>query len=369
MGEKYGDILDYNKLDPVKREALELFSSTFAHPERLGIRLVSSGETGAVFDFVNYDFMIGFNVEGLGTKNMIADQMYEDFKMRGYPNPERVYLFIGQDTAAMSVMDLVSVGADPFAYGDFFTAGADGWFEDPNRNTTLLHGYKTAADIAGFAIPCGETPVLPGIVDPKTLVLEGASVGLIRPKSRFPAGGAKIMEGDIIYGLPSNGVAANGISKTRKIAARLPEGYSTKLPSGVSLGDALLVPTPMYVRPVIEMFNEGLHYASPITGHGWEKAGRSRFPFRYVIDKLPKQPEVFKFLVEVGPRCGQDVSDRENHYVWNMGTSIVLIGPAASERKYRDIASSHGAELQVLGHVEKGDREVYLAEKNISYTP
>lgn len=366
---KYSDLVDYNKLDPVKKQAMEMFASTLTHPERLRIRVMPVGESGVALDFLDYDFMVGFNVEGLGTKNDIADKMYAEMKSQGYPNPERVYRFIGQDTAAMSVMDLVSSGADPFAYGDFLTAGSDKWFGDENRNRALLEGYKTAADLGLFAIPCGETPALPDIVNPQTLVLDGASIGLIRPRERFSYG-QKIIEGDIIYGLPSNGVCANGISKARKISIRQPRGYFTKLQSNRLLGDALLVPTPIYVRPVIEMFNEAnLHYASPITGHAWEKVGRARQSFKYVIDTLPETPEIFQFLIEEGARHGYDVSDKENYYVWNMGTSIVLVAPAESESTLRRISERHGTQLQVLGHVEKGDREVHLVQKGITYTP
>lgn len=369
VGETYSDSVDYDKLDPVKRQAMEMFAATLNNPERLRIRVMPVGESGVALDFLDYDFMLGFNVEGLGTKNDIADKMYAEMKRQGYPQPGRVYRFIGQDTAAMSVMDLVSSGADPFVYGDFLTAGSDKWFTDEERNRELLQGYRDAAKVGGFAIPCGETPALPDIVNPETLVLEGASVGLIKPKSRLSYG-QKIREGDVIYGLPSNGVCANGISKARKIAAKLPYGYFTRMPSGTLLGDGLLVPTPIYVRPIIEMFDEAdLHYASPITGHGWEKVARPRQPFRYVIENLPEVPEVIQFLIEHGACHGFDVSDRENYFVWNMGTSIALVAPADSEKRMREILAKHGRQLQVLGHVEKGDRETYLAQKDITYNP
>ncbi len=366
---KYSDLVDYEKLDPVKKRAMVMFSSTLRHPERLRIRVMPVGESGVALDFLDYDFMIGFNVEGLGTKNDIADKMYAEMKRQEYPNPERVYKFIGQDTVAMSVMDLASSGADPFAYGDFLTAGSDEWFADLERNQALLEGYKIAADLGLFAIPCGETPALPDIVNPETLVLEGASIGLIKPKDRFSYG-QKIREGDVIYGLPTNSPNANGISKVRKIAAKMPDGYFTRLPGGRTFGDAVLVPTPVYVRPLIEMFDRAdLHYASPITGHAWEKVGRARQPFRYVIESLPEPPEVFRVLIEKGARHGFDVSDRENYYVWNMGTSIALVAPADSEDKMRKIAERYETKLQVLGHVDRGEREVVLAQKNVVYRP
>ncbi|MBI4162274.1 MAG: hypothetical protein HY513_01205 [Candidatus Aenigmarchaeota archaeon] len=366
-GETYANLVDYKRLDPVKLAAMEIFTTTLMLPERMRIRVMPVGESGIAFEFLDYDFSIGFNVEGLGTKNLIADSMYQTLSSMGHSTPEDVYYSIGRDTAAMSVNDLCSCGADPIAYGDFLTAGSSDWFEDEKRNNALLSGYKIAADLGGFSIPCGETPALPGVVDPKTLVLEGASLGLIKPKERLSYG-QKVRAGDVIYGLPSGGIAANGISKSRKIAAKLSDGYFTLLPSGRELGRALLDPTPIIARPVIEMFDEAdLHYASPITGHGWAKVARPRVrPFRYVIETLPEVPEVLQFLVEHGASHGFDVSDKENYSVWNMGTVAALIAPPNSEAKMREIAARHGMELQVLGHVEEGEQEVYLAPKDLT---
>ncbi|MCX6819130.1 MAG: AIR synthase related protein [Candidatus Aenigmarchaeota archaeon] len=380
-GIRYSDLVDYGKLDPVKKLAMEKFRSTLSNTERLRIRVMPVGETAAVLDFLDYDFMIAFNVEGLGTKNDIADQMYRELKEKARIakeiNAPGLYRFIGQDTATMSLMDLVSVGADPIVYGDFITAGNDNWFDDKERVDELLTGYRIAANVAGCAIPCGETPTLPDIVNPHTLVLEGASVGLIRPKERFSYG-QKIKSGDVIYGLPTIGPNANGVSKIRRIANKLPERYFTKMPDGRTLGEAALVPTPVYVRPIIEMFDEAeLHYVSPITGHAWEKVGRARFPFTYVIENPPVVPTVFQFLIEEVKRINPylpekerfNVSDEENYYVWNMGTSVALIAPANSKTKMRQIAKKYKTELQELGYVKEGEKQVLIPWKNLRYVP
>lgn len=375
--ERYQNLVDYDKLDPVKQAALKKFMSTHSHPERLRIRVMPVGETAAVLDFLDYDFMIGFNVEGLGTKNAVSDSMYKELREKAeigrQTDATQVYRFIGQDTVAMSLNDLVSVGADPIVYGDFLTSGNSDWFGDMKRVDELLEGYKIAADMAGCAIPCGETPTLPDIVHPETLVLEGASVGLIKPKERFTYG-QRIVPGDVIYGLPSPGPCANGISKIRRMAARLPDGYFTKLSNGRLLGEAVLVPTPVYVRAIIEMFDEtDLHYVSPITGHAWEKVGRARFPFTYVIENLPTPPHVFEFLIERGREHGFDVSNRENYFVWNMGTFMTLIAPSSSGSKMREVARRYGAELQELGYVREGPRQVLMPfsenGEQVIYTP
>lgn len=227
LGLRYSDFVDYSRLDPIKKEAMKIFASTFKNPERLRIRIGPAGETAAVLDLLDYDLMLAFNIEGLGTKNLIADEMYHESKRRKNGESvcaERYYRFLGQDALAMSVTDLIAVGADPLVYGDAIASGDSKWFRDIKRGEELLKGYKIAADKAGCAIPQGETPTLPGIVYSETLDLIGSSIGMIRPKARFTYG-QKISEGDVIYGLPSGGICANGISKVRVIAEKLKERF------------------------------------------------------------------------------------------------------------------------------------------------
>lgn len=371
---RYSDLVDYSKLDPVKRKAMEVFGTTLRSSERLGIRVMPVGETAAVLDFLNYDFMLAFNIEGIGTKPLISDSLYQIKEKLGIGEKieaAKYYRFLGQDTIAMSVTDLVAVGADPIAYVDMISCGDSTWFDEkinPKRLEELLYGYRVAADLAGCAIPQGETPELRGIVNPQTLDLAGSSVGMIKPKSRLTYG-QKITAGDEIYGLPSGGICANGVSKARKIAEKLPYGYFTELPNGKTLGLELLTPTPIYVRPIIEMFEAGvdIHYIAPITGHAWRKVARARFPFTYVIEKIPEPLLVFSSLIEFGKQYGFDVSDFENYQVWNMGTFIVLIAPKKDREKMLKVTEKYGIELQDLGHVERGERQVIIKPKNIVY--
>jgi phosphoribosylformylglycinamidine cyclo-ligase len=369
---KYSDLVDYEELDPVKRRALKTFESTFRNPERIGVKVAAIGETAAVLDFLEYDFMLAFNVEGLGTKNLIADRLWNDLKEKREIEEEfqggKYYRFLGQDAVAMSVTDLVAVGADPIAYTDVIASGTSEWFSDQKRVEELLDGYALAANLAGCAIPQGETPTLPNIIAKETLDLTGSSVGIIKPKSRFTYG-QKIADGDCIYGLPSGGICANGVSKARSIIEKLPEGYFTKLPNGTIVGEELLKPTPIYVRPIMEMFEAevNLHYISPITGHGWNKIARARFPFSYVIEKIPDPPAIFSTLIKFGRQFGFDVTDVENYQVWNMGIFIVLIASKEDEETIINVAGKHGITVFKLGYVQKGDRSVIIKPKNIVY--
>ena len=143
----------------------------------------------------------------------------------------RLYRGIGQDTVAMAVNDITGVGGDPFTYQDIIACGNSSWFKDEQKTKELLLGYRQAADIGKFAVPQGETPELPDIVERGTLDLAGAAQGIIIPKERFVTG-SKLKEDDMIYGISSSGIHSNGLSKARKIAEKLPEGYFTKISNG-----------------------------------------------------------------------------------------------------------------------------------------
>jgi phosphoribosylformylglycinamidine cyclo-ligase len=233
---------------------------------------------------------------------------------------------------------------------------------------SLLEGYRVAADLAGCAITQGETPTLQGIVDPSTLNLGGGAVGIIRPKSRYIYG-QRLVPGDVIYGVPSNGICANGITKARRIAERIPGGYFARLEDGRTLGEAILEPTPILSRLVVELFENGvdLHYVSPLTGHGWRKISRARFPFRYVIEAVPDPPSIFKHLIRWGREYGFDVSDEENYQVWNMGIFLALIATREFGDTIASVAEQFGTCIHVLGRVEKGGKEVIIEPKRITY--
>ncbi len=358
---KYHQFVDYTKLDPVKAAALEKFSETIEHPKRLGIRIVPEtlGEPAVALDFLKSDFLLAFNVEGLGTKNKIADAMSQDARGKSY----KYYESIGQDTVAMSTNDLLAIGADPIVFGDIISSGDSNWFDGAEKPRALLEGFRKAANELGIAIPCGETPTLKGIVCPDTLDLAGASVGIIQPKSRLIVG-KNIREGDAIIGLESSGIHSNGVSLARKVAESLPEGYFTQLPSGKILGEELLKPTVLYTRPVIGLLEKGieLHYLAPITGHGWKKIMRAKKPFSYEIDFVPAKGELFEFL-----QYHAKIPDSEAYYTWNMGIGYVVIAPEESVSAIEKQCSKHSIKTWKLGTVKKGEKKVEIKQLKILY--
>jgi phosphoribosylformylglycinamidine cyclo-ligase len=359
---KYHEFVDYTKLDPVKKAAVKKFTPHLGSIDRLGMRIIPEtlGESAVAIELRDADHYIAFNVEGLGTKNLIADAMYAD------PRGGRLEYFenIGKDNVAMSTNDLSSIGADPFVYGDIISTNNSDWFgEGDGKAQALLEGFRRASEEIGMAIPCGETPSLKGVISPGAIDLAGASVGLIKPKGRLTVG-QELREGDVILGVASSGIHSNGISLIRNIAEGLPEGYFTRLPeSGRVLGEELLTPTTLYSRLLMEMLDAAeVHYMQPITGHGWSKIMRNRKPFTYEITNVPPAPEVFRFL-----QGKAKLSDREAYYTWNMGVGYAVMAPKESADAIFKTCARNKITCWELGVVKKGDKKVRITPKNVVF--
>ncbi|MDD5162762.1 MAG: AIR synthase-related protein [Candidatus ainarchaeum sp.] len=360
---KYKDFVDYSKLDPVKAAAIEKFSGTISNPKRLGIKIAEGtiGEPAIAFELPEQDFFLAFNVEGLGTKNLIADAMCNDKRGKG----AKYYEGVGIDNVAMSTNDLAAIGADAIVYGDIISSGNSAWFDGNDKIKFLFEGFRKAADEIGMAIPCGETPTLQGIVNPETLDIAGASVGIIQPKTRLVFG-KDISEGDLIIGLESSGLHSNGISLARKVAESLPDGYFFEIPeTGNFLGEEILKPTRLYTRPLIEMLEKTeLHYLAPITGHGWKKIMRAKKPFSYEIHSLPEPAGIFRFLQEKAK-----ISDEEAYSTWNMGIGYAIIAPEKSSEAIKKIAQKYKINSFELGSVCRGEKKVVIRQKKIVFQP
>jgi len=391
-GIKYSDFVDYSKLDPVKRLALNLFEPTLGYPESRDIRFIPEtlGEASPAFDFSELikkgvEFLLVPNVEGLGTKNKIADAMYKEATENGTISEKRaheLYSGLGQDTMAMSVNDSLSIGADVFAYCDIITCGNSKWFDDRGRIEALLKGYRTAADIGKIAIPQGETPELRGIVYPDTLDLAGSSLGIIIPKERLVTG-KKIAKNDFIIGLESSGIHSNGLTKARAICSKLKDGFFTQVENRKTIGEQLLTPTTIYSQLILPLFDfADIHYLQPITGHGWEKICRYRGrPFTYFIEELPEPNKVFENLIELGKDYNKavqkkdqfDLSERENYYTWNMGIGYVIIVPDKDVDEVMETIEKKGVATCLLGYVDEGPRQVVMPfeedGKTVIYVP
>jgi phosphoribosylformylglycinamidine cyclo-ligase len=341
--------VDYELIDPLKVAAQRAAAATASHLQSHGFSEVqaSRGESAYVVDVG--PFYLASIVECLGSKALVADAMAQ-LTGRSY------YDAIAQDTIAMAINDLITVGATPLVVQAYWAAGGSDWFRDAPRAQALVDGWKSACDRCQVAWGGGETPALAGIVEPGRIDLAASCTGLVNPKQRLTLGD-KLGPGDAIVLLGSSGIHANGLSLARKLLERLPQGYLTPVQPGLSYGDALLAPTLLY-SPVTEaLHRSGItpHYASNITGHGWRKLLRHPKPLRYRVRSLPPVPPVLSFI--------QQQAQQDNHEAYgtlNMGAGFALFVPAEQAQRTVDVAVAQGVSATLAGVVEAGEKELLI---------
>lgn len=346
----------YDLIDPLKVAAQRSAAATAGNLAAHGFREVqaSRGESAYVFDAG--PFYIASIVECLGSKSLVADEMH---KLTG----RSYYDAIAQDTIAMAVNDLITVGATPLVVQAYWAAGGSDWFSDQARAQALVEGWKRACDICGVAWGGGETPALAGIVEGGRIDLAASCTGIIQPKERLSVGD-QLAPGDAIVLLASSGIHANGLSLARKLVERLPLGYLTPVAGGSTYGDALLAPTVLY-SPVTEaLFKAGIspRYCANITGHGWRKLLRHPGEFTYRIHSVPEVTPVLKFIQQ---HAQQD--DREAYSTLNMGAGFAIFVRQEDAAKTVQIAEGLGIAATLAGQVEAGPKQLLIEPLSIRF--
>ncbi len=349
--------VNYGLIDPLKVAAQRAAASTASQLLAHGFSEVaaSRGESAYVVDVG--PFYLASIVECLGSKALVADEMQ---RLTG----QSYYDAIAQDTIAMAVNDLITVGATPLVVQAYWAAGGSEWFGDAQRAGALVAGWKRACEACGVAWGGGETPALAGIVEAGRIDLAAACTGIVNPKSRLSLG-ENLQAGDALVLLASSGIHANGLSLARKLVERLPQGYLTPVsPGGPSYGDALLAPTTLY-SPVTEaLAKAGIvpHYGANITGHGWRKLLRHPAAFSYRIERLPEVPAVLKFLQH---HARQD--DREAYGTLNMGAGFALFVDAKDAQRTVEISNALGVPALIAGRVENGPKRLLIEPLGITF--
>lgn len=348
--------VNYDLIDPLKVAAQRAAAATGSHLATHGFSEVaaSRGESAYVVDVG--PFYIASIVECLGSKALVADEMN---KLTG----KSYYDSIAQDTIAMAINDLITVGATPLVVQAYWAAGGSDWFSDAQRAQALVAGWKRACDTCQVAWGGGETPALAGIVADGRIDLAASCTGIINPKERLSVGD-KLAPGDAIVLLASSGIHANGLSLARKLVERLPQGYLTEVSAGLSYGEALLAPTVLY-SPVTEaLYAAGItpHYCANITGHGWRKLLRHPAAHTYRIHTVPPVTPVLKFIQE---QAKQD--DKEAYSTLNMGAGFALFVKNEDAERTLEIAKAQGIDAVVAGRIEAGPKKLVIEPLNIEF--
>jgi phosphoribosylformylglycinamidine cyclo-ligase len=352
--------VDYDVLDAFKRTAQELARTTsirygVVEAQELG---ESRGESAFLID--NGDHYIANVEEGLGTKNLVADAI----RKLPFINEGQLYRRIGWDAAATILNDVSAVGALPIGLAMHLAVGDSRWFKNLKRAQGLLLGWKDACIHVGCVWGPGETSELRGLVNPRNMVISGSAIGKTVGKQWFNPN--QISAGDAIVFLESNGIHANGLTKARAIAAKLPKGYETKVPGGGSFWRELVNVTHVYGSTVEYCLRRNItvHYAVNVTGHGWRKLMRANGTFTYLIETLPTGRPIFDFIQKHSGKVGNKLTDQDMYASYNMGVGFALIMPQADARRL--VKQQHWPyRVFIAGHVKQGEKRVVIKPKGI----
>jgi phosphoribosylformylglycinamidine cyclo-ligase len=347
---------DYDTKDPIKKLAQTVARSTSKNLRKNGFSEISDTRGESAYVWEQGKVLMAAVVEGLGTKNLVADEMR---KITG----KTYYDIIGYDTVATIVNDLITVGAKPLIVHAYWAIEDNNWLQDRQRTRDFIRGWKKGCDVSGATWGGGETPTLKGIVKKETVDLGGAAIGIINSKKRLITD-KKLKRGDRILLLKSNGINCNGLSLARAVAKKLPKGYATKLSDGKLFGEAVLTKTNIYADLIQELLNSnvGIHYVSNITGHGLRKIMRARANFTYVIEKIFQPQKVFSFIQE-----SANLPDVEMYQTFNMGADFALFLPEKDMKKAQALVKRNGFSSIDAGYVEKGKRQVVIKPKNLIF--
>ena len=279
--------------------------------------------------------------DGVGTKQRIAQIMDK-------------HDTVGIDCVAMCVNDIVCCGAKPIAFLDYIAIGKN----VPEKVATLVSGVAEGCVQAGCALIGGETAEHPGTMAADDYDLAGFAVGIVDKSKIIDQNQMKV--GDVILALPSSGIHSNGYSLVRKVfdveSADLNK-YFDEL--GMTLGEALLVPTVIYVKPVLAAIAAAdVHGVSHITGGGFYENIPRCIPdgLCAVVNKADiKVPAIFNLLQREG-----NIPERDMYNTYNMGVGMAVIVSAETADAALAALKAEGVDAYVIGEVAAGDTKIEL---------
>jgi phosphoribosylformylglycinamidine cyclo-ligase len=265
---------------------------------------------------------IAFGTDGVGTKMVVAERLGR-------------FDTIGIDCVAMNVNDLICVGAEPIAMVDFILCRD----ADPDVCGAIGVGLRRGAELAGIEIPGGEIAQVGEIVS--GWELGGSAIGVVALDSIVDGG--RVEPGDPVIGLPSSGLHSNGYTLARRV---LDDVSFDDERLGAPLGEVLLEPTEVYVRPVLELLGSDVDVRglAHITGDGLNNLLRLTAPVGYEIDDPLPVPPVFELIQELG-----GIDDEEMYEVFNMGCGFACVVAADDETAALERLRAHYPEAKRVG--------------------
>jgi phosphoribosylformylglycinamidine cyclo-ligase len=261
---------------------------------------------------------------------------------------------IGIDCVAMCVNDIVCSGAKPLIFLDYLAVGVN----HPEKVASIVLGVAEGCVQAGCSLVGGETAEMPGFYGPNEYDLAGFSVGVVDKDQIIDS--SKIKAGDAIIALPSSGIHSNGFSLVRRIfdvENRSLSVYIDELET--TLGEALLTPTKIYVKPVLSLLKEvPVKGISHITGGGFYENIPRTLP-KGCAAKIQREslkiPPIFHLMQKIG-----NIPEREMFNVFNMGTGMCIVVNSADADRAVQVLQQQGEDAYIIGEVVDGENEVIL---------
>jgi len=279
--------------------------------------------------------------DGVGTKQRIAQLMDK-------------HDTVGIDCVAMCVNDIVCCGAKPIAFLDYIAIGKN----EPEKVATLVSGVAEGCVQGGCALIGGETAEHPGTMDAEDYDLAGFAVGIVDKTKIIDQNSMK--EGDVVLALPSSGIHSNGYSLVRKVFdvenTDLNKYYEEL---GQTLGEALLTPTVIYVKPALAAIAAAdVHGISHITGGGFYENLPRCIPdgLSAKIEKAAiKIPPIFTLLQREG-----NIPERDMYNTYNMGVGMAMIVSRETADAAIAALAAEGCNAYVIGEIISGEEPVVL---------
>lgn len=262
---------------------------------------------------------------------------------------------IGIDCVAMCVNDVVCCGAAPLFFLDYLAVGKN----YPEKVAEIVSGVAEGCVQSGSALIGGETAEMPGFYPENEYDLAGFSVGIVDKEKIVD--GSKLESGDVLIGLSSSGVHSNGFSLVRKVfGINSKTIWDTYEELDKPLGETLITPTKIYVKPVLELMSKvEVKAVSHITGGGFYeniprmlKPGMSAKIEKWAVPVLP----IFDVIQRVG-----NISERDMFNTFNMGVGMIIAVAKENADKAVEILTNAGEKATILGEVATGDEGVIIA--------
>jgi phosphoribosylformylglycinamidine cyclo-ligase len=293
------------------------------------------GSFAGMFELGKYNNpVLVSGTDGVGTKLEIA------FKTKKYDT-------VGIDCVAMCVNDILCHGAKPIFFLDYMACGK----LESQVAADIVKGVSDGCLQGGCALIGGETAEMPGFYKEGEYDLAGFAVGVAEKDAIID--GSKIEDGDALVGIASSGPHSNGYSLIRKLITDLDQEFE-----GKKMGEVLLTPTKIYVKPVLALMEKfEIRGMAHITGGGFYENIPRMFKedFTAVVNKDSYEiPSIFKYIISLG------VEENHMYNTYNMGIGFVLcVKPADAEAVVKELAAL-GEKAYVIGSVKKGKKEVEI---------